>query len=326
MQSAGERQVTPPDLRKTRNGLPNRPARILVVEDERIVALDLCSMLEDLGYLVVGVAATGAEAHGLASRQRPDLVLMDIRLQGDVDGIQAAAALRAEWDVPIVFLTANANGETLRRALETSPGGFLSKPYDEQLLLSGIEVALRRHEIESRLRHATSMLQLTSSFDALTGLYNRPCLDAVLAREMEFAEREEHSVGVILLHPDQLESVAEKFGPGASDAVLRQMAGLLRGRLRAYDISCRYDAETLVVVAPGTALLGAWSVAEDLRDTIAGASFDDGRCTLGQVTACFGVASFPEQADCVVDLLQVVEAELQRARTSGQNCVAVRGQ
>lgn len=325
MHSAGEPQSTPPDARKTRAGLSSRPARILVVEDERIVALDLSSTLEDLGYRVVGVAATGAEAHQLASQERPDLVLMDVRLHGDVDGIQTAASIKTEWHVPIVFLTANANGETLRRALETCPGGFLAKPYDQQSLLSGIEVALRRHDIETRLRDANSELQHASSFDELTGFYQRRYLEGVLAREMEFAERDQHSVGVILLCADQLQSVAEKFGQRARDAVLRQTAARLRERLRAYDIACRYDADSLLVVVPGESLHGAAHVAEALRDGIALASFDDGRGSLGQVTASLGVASFPEQADSVAELLQNVEAELARAQSNGQNCVAVRG-
>lgn len=326
MHPAGEPQTASSDARSARAGLSSRPARILVVEDERIVALDLSSTLEDLGYRVVGVAATGAEAHQLASQERPDLVLMDVRLQGDVDGIQTAAALKNEWQVPVVFLTANANGETLRRALDTCPGGFLSKPYDQQSLLSGIEVALRRHDIESRLRDANAALQHASSFDELTGFYQRRCLDGMLAREMEFAERDAHSVGVILLCPDQLQSVAEKFGQRARDSVLRQTAARLRGRLRGYDIACRYDADALLVVVPGTSLHGAARVAQDLRECIALASFDDGRGSLGLVTASFGVASFPEQADSVADLLQIVEVELARARANGQNCVAVRGE
>jgi diguanylate cyclase (GGDEF)-like protein len=306
--------------------LSSRPANILVVEDERIVALDLAATLEDLGYRVAGVAATAAEAHQLARRERPDLVLMDVRLQGDVDGIQTAASLKSEWHVPIVFLTANANGDTLRRALETCPGGFLAKPYDQHSLLSGIEVALRRHDIESRLRDANSALQHASSFDELTGFYQRHYLDGVLAREMEFAEREQHSVGVILLCPDQLRTVAEKFGPRARDAVLRQTAARLRDRLRAYDIACRYDADALLVVLPGESLHGAARLADDLRDRIALAAFDDGRGSLGHVTASLGVASFPEQADSVAELLQIVEAELARAQSNGRNCVAVRGQ
>lgn len=326
MHSAGEPHPTPSDARKTRVGLSSRPARILVVEDERIVALDLSATLEELGYRVVGVATTGAEAHQLASQERPELVLMDVRLQGDVDGIQTAASLKSEWHVPIVFLTANANGETLRRALETCPGGFLAKPYDQQSLLSCIEVALRRHDIETRLRAANSELQHASSFDELTGLYQRRYLERALAREMEFAERDQHSVGVILLCADQLQSVAEKFGQRARDAVMRQTAARLRERLRAYDIACRYDADALLVVVPGESLHGAARVAEALRDCIALASFDDGRGSLGQVTASLGVASFPEQADNVAELLEIVESELARAKSKGQNCVAVRGE
>jgi diguanylate cyclase (GGDEF)-like protein len=298
----------------------------LVVEDERVVALDLCSTLQELGYRVSGVATSAVEAHAAASRERPDLVLMDVRLRGDVDGIQSAAAIRAEWNVPVVFLTANANGETLRRALQTSPGGFLSKPYSEQALLSTIEVALSQHDVELALRDENSALQHESSVDALTGLYNRRHLDGVLARELEFAERDQHPVGLILFDLDHFKLVNDQFGHAAGDAVLRDVAQILRSRLRVYDIACRYGGEELVVVVPGTGLFGSRILAEDLRETLAAWAFREGQCELGTVTASFGVAAFPEHADSVVTLLGAADQAMYRAKARGRNRVVAHGQ
>ena len=125
---------------------------ILVVDDDRIVAAGLKLTLERLGYRVAGVVATGADAVAQAGALRPELVLMDIRLKGTMDGIAAAEAVRARFDVPVVFLTAFADGETLPRAKRSGPFGYVIKPFEQNNLQSAIEMALYQHEIEQRLR------------------------------------------------------------------------------------------------------------------------------------------------------------------------------
>ena len=100
--------------------------RVLVVEDQRLVAADLEDTLKRLGYEVVGSVASGEEAIAKSIDVRPDLVLMDIRLRGEMDGIQAAAAIRERMEVPIVYLTAYADEETVRRAMVTGPFGYIT--------------------------------------------------------------------------------------------------------------------------------------------------------------------------------------------------------
>ncbi|MBP1773901.1 MAG: domain S-box protein, partial [Holophagaceae bacterium] len=112
----------------------NQP-QILIVEDEAIVAMDLKLHLQELGYGVVGLAASGPEAIGLALRLRPDLVLMDISLGAGMDGIEAARHVQAAG-MPVVFLTAFADEGTLARAKESGPYGYLLKPFDERSLHS----------------------------------------------------------------------------------------------------------------------------------------------------------------------------------------------
>ena len=129
-------------------------SRILVVEDERIVARDLCKTLEDLGYLVGPAARSAEEALAQAAVQAPDLVLMDVRIKGQTDGIDAAAALKQLHKVPVVFLTASMDEGTLQRAFRAQPEGYLPKPFTKESLRTAIEVALKRHEVESRLREA----------------------------------------------------------------------------------------------------------------------------------------------------------------------------
>lgn len=135
-------------------------ARILVVEDEAIVAADVTSKLTHLGYDVVGTASRGEQAVTMANTLRPNLVLMDILLSGDMDGVEAADRIRQECPAPIVFLTAHSDSETLARAKVTAPFGYLLKPFSERELETHIEMALYRFQIESALRENEGRLRL----------------------------------------------------------------------------------------------------------------------------------------------------------------------
>jgi two-component system sensor histidine kinase/response regulator len=127
---------------------------ILIVEDEGIIARDIRQQLGELGYDVVGDTATGEDAILLTGRLKPDLVLMDIHLAGQLDGIETAQVIRKEHGTPVVFLTAFAGAETLERAKVTDAFGYIIKPFDERYLHTVIEMALYKHRAESDLRRA----------------------------------------------------------------------------------------------------------------------------------------------------------------------------
>ena len=136
-------------------------AHLLVVEDEHIVALDIQDRLIDLGYTVVGLAPTGATAIKKALDLRPDLILMDIKLKGDMDGITASGIIRESLDVPIIYLTAFADETTLERAKRVGPFGYLLKPFEERELHTAIEMALYKHKMEQKLRQSEQWLATT---------------------------------------------------------------------------------------------------------------------------------------------------------------------
>jgi signal transduction histidine kinase len=128
--------------------------RILVVEDERIVARDIEKRLKKLGYVVSASVASAEAAIEKVAELRPDLVLMDIRLKGQMDGIEAAEHIRTEYETPVIYLTAYADEATLQRAKATEPFGYIVKPFDERDLHVAIEVALRRQLSETAIRVA----------------------------------------------------------------------------------------------------------------------------------------------------------------------------
>jgi PAS domain S-box-containing protein len=135
--------------------------RILIVEDELIVAKDLQKTLEAQGYEVVGKAASGPEALEKASNLNPDLILMDIILKGGTDGIETAREIQKLRDVPVIFLTAYGDQETLERVKAVNPFGYILKPYEERELQTAIEVALVRHNLETKLDQTVSLLEAT---------------------------------------------------------------------------------------------------------------------------------------------------------------------
>ncbi len=118
--------------------------RILLVEDEAVVAMDLTDQLEEMGYCVCGVADNGADARAAARRLQPDAVLMDIVLKGPEDGITVAAEIGAAGLAPVIFLTAFSDAATVRRAAEAVPFGYLTKPFQAAELRAAIEVAASR--------------------------------------------------------------------------------------------------------------------------------------------------------------------------------------
>jgi two-component system sensor histidine kinase/response regulator len=136
-------------------------ARVLVVEDDGVLALDLAETLDDLGYTVAGTATRGEEAIDLARQLHPQLILMDVGLAGDIDGIAAAEAIRDEHDVPVVFLTAHADDNTLHRATRSDASAFLVKPFKPPDLRCVIEIALHKHAADVRLRENERWLELT---------------------------------------------------------------------------------------------------------------------------------------------------------------------
>lgn len=140
-------------------------SKILIVEDQNIVAMDLQNCLKTLKYDVSGIAFSGAGAIKKAQETSPDLILMDITLKGDMDGISAAAEIKKRFNIPIIYLTSYADQATIQRAKETEPFGYILKPFEEKELNRMIEIALHKHKIEKEIKEKENYLK--SALDSL---------------------------------------------------------------------------------------------------------------------------------------------------------------
>ena len=147
-----------------------QPTKVLIVEDEGVVALSLQAVLKKMGYEVVGMAFTGKEAIRMAFESRPNIILMDIHLKGDMDGIQATEKINESADIPVIFLTAYADDDTVKRALKTRSHSYLVKPYNPRELYSNIELAIYKRRLRDRVGTHRENLELLLTRMADTGI------------------------------------------------------------------------------------------------------------------------------------------------------------
>ncbi|MBD2036743.1 response regulator [Leptolyngbya sp. FACHB-321] len=174
-------------------------AKILVVEDEPIIALDLQQQLTKLGYTVVAIADCAEQALAAAARYQPHLALMDIRIRGDKDGIETAALLSERYSIPIVFLTAHADAATIQQVKAVQPYGYIVKPFEIHNLSTAIEIALTKHEAEkvtqAALEKEKELNRLKSNFIEVVSHEFRNPLSAILLA-LDLLERHDRQLTI----------------------------------------------------------------------------------------------------------------------------------
>lgn len=271
------------------------PTRILVVEDEAVVAKDIENALHALGYSVPAVAASGEAAVEKAEALHPDLVLMDIRLKGQLDGVKAAGEINGRLGIPIVYLTAHADQQTLRRAKITQPLGYIVKPFDERDLQAAIELALHRHRAQMTLRSLALV-------DELTGLYNRRGFFTVARQHVKFARRTKKGFWLMFLDVDRLKQINDLHGHQEGDAALVSTAEILRKTFRESDVLGRLGGDEFVVLAIHAAEDSAASMTARLEENLAE---HNGQARCGyDLALSVGIARFePENGTSIEELL-----------------------
>jgi diguanylate cyclase (GGDEF)-like protein len=286
-------------------------ARILVVEDHPDQAESLCRLLSVLGYRPMDAVSSGEAALEAVDAVAPDLVLMDLHLAGDMDGITAADRIRAQADVPVVFLTAFADPPLLERAAAVAPYGYLVKPVAAEALHAALSVALHRARSDREARRVASL-------DPLTGAFNRRHLETLLPAEITRAERHGRPLSLALFDIDHFKSINDLRGHPAGDRVLIRVVETALGRLRRSDMLVRWGGEEFVVLLPETDLESAVRLAETLRVALEQAGTAGG----DRVTASFGVTRHrPGESGQL--WLERADALMYEAKRRGRNRVVV---
>jgi diguanylate cyclase (GGDEF)-like protein len=239
--------------------------RILVVEEDTATGLILAKQLKAFGYEVCGIADTVETAIEAADSTAPQLVLMSVGLANGGDGIVAAQTILERHTIPVVFVTACYDEETLTRVLAISPTGYLIKPFRPSELKVSLDLALHRHGIETQARHERRVLEELAMTDPLTGLANRRHLEQRLQLEWARAARDHSSLAVLIVDIDGFKSMNDTYGHAAGDACLKRVGHLL-GQLstRGSGIFGRWGGDEFMVILPGTSQEGLRFIADNI--------------------------------------------------------------
>ncbi|MGI0480109.1 diguanylate cyclase [Geminocystis sp. CENA526] len=289
------------------------PVKILIVEDELLIARTLSKKLEKMGYQLTGIVSSGDAALESIRKTPPDLILMDIVIKGDKDGIETAREIDQNYHLPIIYLTAYADDQTLERAEETGCYGYILKPYLEKELHANIKMALKKHEQNKVLKEEISR-------DPLTGLFNRRYLDEFLVKELHRAKRNKSCFCVMMIDIDHFKRFNDNFGHSAGDLVLQRAANLIKKNVREYDVVCRYGGEEITVICPECAIEDIFFRAESIRETIELDRIVYQSLPLPPVTVSIGIASYPAHG---ISLLNEADNALYEAKNQGRNRVIV---
>jgi diguanylate cyclase (GGDEF)-like protein len=229
------------------------PVSILLVEDEGLIARDLEDTLTRLGYHISGIASEGTQAIEMARELHPQLVVMDVSLRGEVDGIEAASAIQEESPVPVIFLTGHTDTETLQRAVLSGPLGYLIKPFQEAELRGAIEVAIHKHRSDLARREREEQLRRSaenrSLIDELTQLKNRRGFLELGEQALRIARREQHTMALFFMDLNGLKQINDTLGHITGDDALRDTAEVLRHTFRGSDIVARFGGDEFVALA-----------------------------------------------------------------------------
>jgi two-component system cell cycle response regulator len=288
--------------------------RILIAEDELVQQRLIEKWLEKWGHEVV-VANDGTEAWSVLQADNPPmLAILDWMMPG-MEGPQICRQLRKCADRPYIYtvlLTAKNEKRDVIAALQAGADDYLAKPFDAQELRARLETGMRILRLQEQLLFA-------SEHDPLTGLLNHGAVVDTLKRELDRAQREAGSIGVILADLDHFKTINDTFGHLEGDSVLRAAARKISSSIRGYDSAGRYGGEEFLIILPGCDLQMAYGRAEQIRLLVSAEFSGKGQHAM-PVTVSMGVTADKGQGN-VHSVLQAADEALYRAKRNGRNRV-----
>jgi diguanylate cyclase (GGDEF)-like protein len=301
----------------------NPTARLLLVDDDRVVLEHISRALTELGHETL-TAQSWTDAVRLFREKKPDLVLLDV-VMPSVDGFKLARIIKSEARTftPVIFLTALDDIEAKRRGLEAGADDFLSKPVTPLELEIRVRAMLRIKHLTDELGAARDRLQYLATTDDLTGLRTRRTILGDLDREFSRARRYGSPLSTLMIDVDSFKHVNDTYGHATGDQVLSIVGDSLRQTLRTSDLAGRLGGEEFVVLAPETRAGAAVVLAERLRKIISEATASRGG-GVPRATVSIGLASTEHpESRTAQDLLRLSDEALYRAKREGRDRTVV---
>jgi len=301
-----------PKYAKTLARIGTPPSRVLLVEEDEAQTTGIVALLEQANVRV-SHCKDGVTALEMLARETPDLLLMDIRLPGDLDGLSLARLVRQDARfglIPIVFLTDKDGVADQIEAIRAGADHFLTEPVDQNLLT---QLVINRAERGRRLREMVHR-------DGLTGLLNHATLMAELEHSIEYARRHDEEFAFIMADVDHFKRVNDKFGHLVGDQVLLHVAKIFQSTARASDLIGRYGGEEFALILRRTDRAGAAVLAGKLRKALVERPAVVGNETI-PVRVCMGIACYPADATSASSIAAMADEALYRAKAGGRDRV-----
>lgn len=294
--------------------------RVLIAEDDAVVRLLLRHWMAGWGFDVVE-AADGNQAWAVMTEEHPPkLVVLDWVMPG-VSGIELCRQVRGR-DVPyyqyILMVTGRSAMTSVVHALESGADDCIAKPFEEAELKARLSVASRILTLQDELIEAREALRMQAMKDALTGLWNRTAFQELFEVELERAARGGTQLGLLLLDVDHFKTINDTHGHAAGDAVLREVARVLKQNVRAYDFVGRFGGEEFLIAVPGCGEHALREHAERIRAAVEAQVIAAGEAAISLTVSVGGTLSSRENRNFDA-LLAVADAAMYRAKNAGRN-------
>jgi two-component system, cell cycle response regulator len=267
--------------------------RILIVDDHEDNVEVIRARLEAGGYQIES-AADGEEALERVRESPPDLILLDVMMPR-IDGMEVARRIKGDDSLPFIPIIMQTALDTVQHKVEGLHAGaddYVTKPINFAELEARVKSMLRIKMLQDELAHANDELRRVAVTDALTGLHNRRNVEALLHEMFEHSVRLHEPLACAMFDLDHFKSVNDTYGHQAGDAVLQQLAGILKASAREIDKVGRYGGEEFILLLPGTVLDAAVTFAERTRQQVESHTFTFEGGSIRRTMSC-GVAAFP---------------------------------
>ncbi|MGK7920674.1 MAG: putative bifunctional diguanylate cyclase/phosphodiesterase [Trichodesmium sp.] len=291
--------------------------KIMIVEDESIIAEDLADSLRSMGYAVVDIVASGEEAILRAEEKQPNLILMDIMLQGEMDGVTTAKQIQSNLQIPIIFLTAYTDNQTLQRVKSTNPFGYIVKPFEERNLHLTIEIALQRHQYDP-ITHLPNRSLFKNRLTEIISYHNQANLGNSCHLEKSDKNQSFPIIPILYISLDRINRIKVTLGNKTGEFVLCHIAKKLNESITDIDILAHLEAtEFAIILEPVEQKKAAENIVQSILDVISQPIVVEGYELY--ITASIGITFYPLDDIEADELLKNANAAMYHAQQKGGN-------
>ncbi|NEO56438.1 MAG: EAL domain-containing protein [Okeania sp. SIO3B5] len=292
-------------------------SKILIVEDESIIAEDLADSLTIMGYTVIDIVSSAEEAILIAVEKQPNLILMDVMLQGEMDGITAAEQIHLSSQIPIIFLTAYTDEKTLQRVKATNPFGYIIKPFEERNLHLTIEIALQRHQYDPITQLPNRSL-FTERLNETISYKNQSSLEKLCHLNKSQNDISFPIIPILYISLDRINRIKVTLGDKNGELVLCTVAKKLNKSIDSIDLLAHLEAaEFGIILKPVEKKQEVADIAQSILDTISQPIFLEGYEIY--ITASIGITFYPLDDVEANELLKNANAAMYHAQEKGGN-------